>query len=341
MDKSHKSLIEQIPLATIVDQPASVAELSAVLLSRYQVENGTIRIAGCSIDDDPIFELSTPTEQATSFCDRTGNPIASELADAIGLHNIETVDQIPRHVRPAEFERDFAHVQNVLLDSAFLQQETQITRVIWAKRALGKITFSIGDANEQVTFDGWTKQLASGKAVRFPFICPATKLSGYSIVADGQGKLTVPDAIRVCAITGESRVFTDLVQSSLSDRWAIPESIAMCCFSGDRLIADEKSVCPRCLQEISPTYQKRFGCDGCLRIPSATQDLREKYRALIDSICNEKSKNKIRIRETDARVYLLNRSFWTQSLFIVDKQTATTLLHRRANRWFGGWKIVD
>jgi hypothetical protein len=324
--------------ATLVDQPARVAELSALLLSRYEVVGGAIRVGGCSIDDEPIFQINEPNAAGSSYCDRAGLEIDLDQVRTLGLDSPQPLVELPRNIRPSEFEQAWNDANAGMRIHNKWQPSAAIVAVIWCKRAVGKLNIVIGDQDQQIQFQGWTKQILNGTAPLPPFVCPATGLSGFKIVADDRGQISVPEAIKECSVTQQHLVRSHLIESTLSGKFAVPEFCQQCAVSGDWLLATEIVACPRCEQPISPKHAHRRSCDGCHRIPLASPNLLQKYSDCLHEVLPSAGNEKIFLRESFSRLYLLDSSLFKMRLQVFDRATQRTLVRKEASRWWGGWK---
>jgi len=329
--------------AHIADQPTRLFELSPVLLSKYEVENGTVTIAGCSIDDEPIFEVARfaggagSSEPVVQFFDQTGWQLDADTVESLGLESPANLQQLPPGIRPSHFQNCLQQGSQ-RISAQTSPDRIELRRVIWCKRATGKISIRIGERTAQVAFLGWTRRLINGADPLAPFVCPLSGKASYHIVADDDGRLTVPEAVTACDVSGRRVVETVLENSALSGKRALPQYMASCCVGGERILQSELVTCKVCEQAISPQAALANGCRGCQDIPKADAETVQHWTEVFPGLAKWKS---IKIRETHSRVFISATKGWHRMLIVADKSNQQILCAKQALRFFGTWRKLD
>lgn len=98
--------------ATPADQPTSVYEISSRLFPAYTLENGTVRLAGCALDDHLVLRFSwrlrleglEPRDELVDlYLGDDGQPLSAEVQRDLGLGKLLPLDRPPR-VMPSQLE---------------------------------------------------------------------------------------------------------------------------------------------------------------------------------------------------------------------------------------------
>jgi len=330
-------------------QPVSVSDLTARLFDAYTVENGNVRLGGCSMEDRPLLRytyiIRSESDAAAArlthvYASPDGRPIDDSLLSALGAREIEPLGGRPARVQEErqaqwlEFGRNHAPV---VADGE--QADFLVATVVWCKYALGKLLFAIGDTTAETEFHGWARLLADGTISPPPFQCPETGRQSYHLVTVDDGRITVPQSVAVCEQSGRRALTSDLITCSITGRHVLPELIGTCPVSGDRLLPSAMVSCGQCLQAVSPHCIRGGRCLACRSLQPVRRD-----DARIARVLGEYERldhwPRWQIAET-ATCYVLIASAWVQRLLVVlDKETLAVARVAEGTRFSGNWSEV-
>ena len=95
-------------------QPVRLHALTPSLFEAFEVDQGTVRLAGCTLTDRPIarftYRHSESSESSQNdlihvFLDQDGSLLDAELTAALGLDSLISLKREPRRLSPDEAER--------------------------------------------------------------------------------------------------------------------------------------------------------------------------------------------------------------------------------------------
>ena len=171
------------PQLAPAEQPTSVHEIAERLFPAYSVSDGSIRLAGCSLEDRffvrVTFDFAENSREA--FFDADGNIVSLPTVHSLGLTRTKVLPRPPA---------DASHLVGRIVESAgkWARRESIASApprqmdvaVIWCKYARGKLRFSIHGSVVDLPFSDWARLLTPP-----PFVCPHTGIRSYHIAATG------------------------------------------------------------------------------------------------------------------------------------------------------------
>src|SRR5262245_14571625 len=127
----------------------TVAELSARLYSAYQVEDGSVRLAGCTLEQIPIVRVTAANQErdVALFLTSTGERLGEATIADLGLKDLVRCDRPPRLTAKEQADLDEAGrralEQYCRRSGTKLSPETIKLEIVWCRWAAGKLRFSI------------------------------------------------------------------------------------------------------------------------------------------------------------------------------------------------------
>jgi hypothetical protein len=263
-------------------QPVSVHELAPYLFTPYRVEGGSVRLSGCSLDDQPLlrYTYGVRDEDAGGFArlvhvyaSPQQDPIEDSLLATLRVEELAPATARPPRVPDEELAAWLAHGERqVSLLAAGRRADFLLTTVIWCKRAHGKLLFELGDSSAERGFDLWAQQLVGGAALPPPFRCPITGRESYHVVATDDGRITVAASIARCEHSGRRMLDSELETCAVTRRRVLGEFLRGCSVSSERLLAGEFVSCTQCRQQVSPHVIAGGRCRACRSLRPVTPD---------------------------------------------------------------------
>ena len=317
-----------------VDQPASVHQIAARLFSAYTVDDGTLHLAGCSLDDRLFVRLdfSRGDFQAAIHVDNDGNEAGARLVDTLGMTETAKTS-IPPDFVPDSVDRLVQRgIQIAQRRWADLGAGDLVsTTLLWCKRVEGKLRFTFGEHWVDLPFSGWTRTLESP-----PFVCPHSGRETFHLAITDDSRVAAAESIEPCSQTGQRVLDDDLVTCSVTGRRMLPEFAVTCPVTGLPVFGPEMITCDTCHENVSPTAVEGGECSAC-RDLQPVKRIDPRIAQVLQRHSSLARWGKWRISET-ATVYILVGSSWVkQFLTVIDKNSLELKLTATAGRWSRRW----
>ena len=317
-----------------VDQPTSVHQIAARLFPAYTVDDGTLHLAGCSLEDRLFVRLdfSRDSFQTAIHVDRDGNEVGGELVDMLGMTETAKTsvppDFLPNQTdRPVECGIQIAQRRWADLGAGDLASTT----LLWCKRVEGKLRFTFGEHWVDLPFSGWTRPLEPP-----PFVCPHSGRETFHVAVTDDGRVAAAESIEPCSQTGQKVLSDDLVTCSVTGRRMLPDFTVTCPVTGLPVFGPEMVACDTCHESVSPAAVEEGECSAC-REPQPAQRIDPRIAQVVGRHPHLARWGKWRISET-ATVYILVGSSWVKRLLVViDKNSHEVKRTATAGRWSGQW----
>ena len=335
--------------AAPMNQPTSVHQVAERLFASYEVEGGSVHLAGCVLEDRPLVRLTylvpmdngdaepAPPQVRHLYLTTDGDPVDEKLAEQLNFERLLPIgNQVPKcdeaeltlWIRAAQ-----ARAREQFPDAS---SKMILATIIWCKHVQGKLAFTIGSATAELPFQGWAQCLCTGAQTPPPFVCPETGAEGYRVVATDDGRMTVDSAIGVCDQSGRRVLRTDLHECSATGQRVLEEFLAVCPVAQKKVLQSALVSCSMCRQAVSPLSIRNERCAACRGIRAVSKDEPRMARVL-GEYPNLDRWRKWSMAETD-RVYILIASAFTQRmLIVVDKETLDVVHSARSGRLLGRW----
>ena len=323
------------------DQPTSVHQIAEGLLSAYTIDDGTVHLAGCTLEDRLFLRLGVrqDDESIELYLDADGQEVPSKLVRSLGM-----TQTVKLNVPPTPPDSARAQVERLLRQGMRLAEQRfpagsppklVTAMALWCKSVEGKLRFTVGENSVDLPFAGWARMLQPP-----PFVCPYTQTSTFHLAATHDGRITAADRLRRCAQTGRAMLPDDLATCSVTGQEVAVELTAICPASGQRLLGTEMVRCKTCRQPVSPQAIQRDECAACRGLrPVSKADPR--MARVLDEYRPLDRWGRWRLSET-ATVYILTAGGWFRRLLVVaDKDTLELKLLATGSLLFSAWRVVD
>lgn len=324
--------VQMIPRSAV----QGVNEITAKIFGVYQVPDGHVHLAGCSLEDRPILRISKRARDgqwAHAFYDLEQGELTDEVIDALGLKDLVPVESRVQPISPIQREAWYqfvAHQQNQPFD------DDLILTVIWCKYAMGRIAIEIQDHVGQVEFSGWAAMFRDSVIKPPPFHCAHSGLEDYEVVVTDEGELTVPAALAVCDVSGRKLRVQEVGTCAATKKRVKLEFLSTCPVSGESILSTELCACAQCQQLVSPGVLAGGKCAACRKLESVRKDDPRIARILHEHPELDRWP-KWRIAETREVVILLMSSLLKRQLVVLDKESLELRHAAQRGRFSKAW----
>jgi hypothetical protein len=304
--------------------------LAPHLFTPYRVEGGSVRLSGCSLEDQPLLRYTYGVRNDDAdgglrlehvYASPEQQPIEEDLLAALRVNDLTPVTGRPPHLPDERLAAWLAHGERQVSRLASDRRaDLLLTTVIWCKLASGKLLFELGDSSAERGFELWAQQLVDGAAQPPPFRCSATGRESYHLVATDDGRITVAESLARCEHSGRRVLDAELETCAVTGRRVLGEFLRVCSVSGERVLADELVGCPQCRQQVSPNAIAEGHCQACRSLQPVTPDDPRLARILGEYPKLDRW-TRWQLAET-ASVYVLTaRSLLWRLLLVLDKES--------------------
>ena len=332
--------------AVPAQQPASVHRLTSAMFEAYQVENGVVSLAGCTLEDRPIVRFTYRGSAAEGagglvnvYLTADGKLLGATTQKELGLNDV-----VPIHRRVPRLTDDQSGQMLALADMqpeyAGNQWELLAKTLVWCKYASGKLAIDIGAARAEIPFCGWAKPFADGLAKPPPFLCPVSGVETYRVAATDRGKIVSLDAIVACDQSGQKAVDEQLLTCPVTGRRALEEFFSLCPAGGERVLTAAMAPCPVCQQRVSPRVIKHHACVACRSLRSVRKEDPRMAR-LLDEYPALDRWRRWKMYETSRVYILIAYGLFERLLVVIDKQSLDTYRVATSSPFSAGWADVS
>ena len=228
--------------------PPTVADLSARLYAAYEIENGSARLAGCTLEPQPVLHCEG------KFFTAAGDRLSDKLVDDLGLSDLVADNKLPR-VTPEDIER-WTTIAKRVTDSDAADLE-----IVWPRWAAGKLKFTIGEQFVELPFADWAARLAPP-----PFVCPHSGKQTFKLSKTDDDRIMAAEAIAACDETGRRVLDSDLITCAATGKRVLRELTESCPASNVPVLRKALVDCPTCKSKISPSAIAESGCPLCAKL---------------------------------------------------------------------------
>ena len=323
-------------------QPVSVHRLTSAMFAAFQVEHGTVSLAGCTLEDRSIVRFTyrrTVPECASHLVHVYLNPDGSVLDEpavaALGLDDVVPMRRKLPRLADVQSQQMLA-LADLQSEYAGAQWELLAKTLVWCKYSSGKLVLSIGGGRAEIPFSGWAKPLADGQIKPPPFVCPVSGVETYRVAATDRGKIVSHDAIIACEQSGQKVVDDQLLTCPVTGRRALEEFFSVCPASGERVLTAAMVPCPVCQQCVSPRVIKHRACVACRSLRSVRKEDPRMAR-LLDEYPALDGWRRWKMYETSRAYILTAYGFIERLLVVIDKQSLVTYRVAISSRFATGW----
>jgi hypothetical protein len=324
-------------------QPNHVRDIAARLLSAYNVEGGSVHIAGCTLDDVPVVRISCSTSTDEPFvahvifgqANEQGKLVDPELSSTLELANLVPAER-PTSIPPREVDR----LVTAAIECARKSLQTPSARpnavaLIWCKYARIKIQFTAGAATAQTSFAGWASAIEPA-----PFHCAISATETFSVASSSDNRIVAADQLGVCQQTGQRLPSCELVESAVSGQLVSATLTTRCPVIGESILLAEMATCPSCRQSVSPNAITASRCRAC-RTASPIQKDDTRLIKILARHPSVAQWNWFRLTETEQVFVLVASGFFHRRLLVFDKENVAVLHVAKGNRLSTEWPQLD
>lgn len=250
---ARKQLLSAAPLG----EPQAVHEFSGRLLSAYQVDGGTVHLAGCYLQPlafvrvlrfDERGQVEDQIIPPRSFQEAEN---FAALRNQLHLNDWHFADP-PRSVSLREqadvYQAAVADAASVRSSPAEQDDLPPLLVAEWCHRATGKLEFEIGEAAFTVPFDDWARNLKPP-----PIACPVTGEATYHLAKTDDGRLIAAEQLAACRVCQQKLPRSELAASAVSGAMACQQHAVHCPISGDAVLEEELVECPSTSLSVAPS----------------------------------------------------------------------------------------
>ncbi len=328
------------------EQPKSLADIANRLFAPYTIENGTVKVAGCTLEDRPIFKVDHDGEK---FFDESLNRIDEDFVKTL-VNESTNQPSPPTSLSP---NRATTLIEMFVKESHQRQSNFTIMAVYWCKWISGKLIATIGEVGVEIPFSGWANRLANGPDRMPPYRCELTNATGYRLMESDDHEISVAEGLDHCSVSNRFVTKDKLFYSDVSELPALIKFARECSVSGDRCIENEIVTCRRCEQPISTKTQWVNSCLGCgqlirLEIADEFSDLNQDPTLsgqAIEKLFAEYPRlqrfKKRYVNWTKHRNYFEFVGVLKKYLFVQDVSTGKILLAKNAFRWSSNYQTLS
>jgi hypothetical protein len=322
--------------SVLSNQPQSVHEISAWLYAPYQIDGGTIRLAGCALEDIGIVLVpSSSPDQTPQLFYVDGDKCDAKLFDQLELDRVENVNGLDFVIAQPSARRRYESRIGALLIEHQLRQKENIS-VVWCKWAAGKLVIEIGSQIEEFPFEGWARQFVEGPLRPPPFECKRTKLRSYHVTSDDEGTITVPDAIEQCELSGKRVVRSKLVSCVVTGTKALPGMLWQCPVSGEYLVDQKKLSCRSCRRPTNPKSLRLRLCLACRNLKPASLE-NDRFREVLERFPGLQKCTHVKVGEAGHRIVLVTKLDSKRIKLSIDRKSEFTA---QVSKWPMGFRAM-
>lgn len=346
-----------IPSAAPRQQPAGVREVSQRLFEPYQIDDGSVHLSGCTLEDRALLRITylerplasddrpstgNPTARLVHlFTGLTGEPVEPAVAAGLKLAELRPFDEAT-HVSPDQLRRwseaaatTFRSLESPA-EEAPAERELLLVTAVWCKFAEGKLSFVIGDSTASIAFSGWAELLANGSLKPPPYTCPLTDKTSYHLTLTADGEIAPTEAVATCSQSGQPFLETQLERCATTGVLALPKYFADCPVTGNRVLESELTTCGMCQQKVSPAAIRSKLCGACRSLQSVSKDDPRMARVL-GEFPNLDRWRKWRLAETSSVYVMIASALMKRLLVVVDRDSLEVRRLANSSRFSQRW----
>lgn len=306
------------------DQPASVHEIVDRLFPAYQIDGGSIHLAGYWLEDRRFLRLGNAATGFRYFND-SGESVDEGLVARLGMERTAPWTP-PPEMPPARLAAAVAASMSLARQMGGSGGPDQAA-LVWCKYAEGKLRVTIGGQSADFSFAGWTAALQAP-----PLVCPYTGTASYHMAATDDGRIVAADQIAICARSGRRVLAEELVECDATGEQVLPELTRLCPVTARPVLATELVTCSWCLQEVSPRAVEGRLCAACRSMQPIAPGQPPLDRLLAGHPGLKRWSNWKAAEAAEVYVVLANR-WWRRLLLVVGKREATIRHAATGNRF--------
>ena len=320
-------------------QPEGVHELSGRLFPAYTIEQGSVHLGGCTLEDRPFLRLSfrlLSGELEHVYTDGEGKRLAADWIDALHLADVMPYPDRPPKLAPHQEDAILAEAHHATDDDEHLRSaDLLVLAVVWCKYAQGKLCFTIGDHESELAFAGWATTLQPPE-----FVCPETRAASFHLAATDDGHITDVGQIQICAESGRRVLAHDLVECQVTGQHVLAEFIEMCPVLGHAVLRTEIVACAVCRQRVCRSAVTAEACQACRSLARVSKDDARLARVLGEYPTLDRWRF-WKLSETETAYIAVASSLFQRHLFVIDKHTLVPLYVAAGHRFSSAFSELN
>jgi hypothetical protein len=328
-------------------QSPSIAELSTRLYGAYEVQNGNVRLAGCSLELRPTvyvqgrYRATAETQSKVVELCIGDDGLPLEALDQARLNPSDFVDgDRPTRFPSVALNRLIERARWLLTENcreagSELDEQSIEIETIWRRFAEGKLRFTIGEQFTDVAFADWADSLQPP-----PLVCPETGVKSYRVAATDDGRIAAAEEIVTCEETGRRVLRSETVVCNVTRRRIAAELADECPITGEFTERDRMATCSICQMKVSPKMMDGDQCDACAAAVSVKKSDPRMCLVLGEHAGLDRWR-RWRLAETPQAYVLEARSFMQRLLVVVDKQSLEVCRVAHRGRFQSAWNDVS
>ncbi len=321
-------------------QPASAGEIAERLLPAYRIEDGRIRLSGCSLEDRAFFRIyarspagSRPQRFVEWTIDADGRRVDAHVAAPLGLDDIAPMTGRPPDLR-ASAVAELTNLAEQGATAAHGPLEIVGAALLWCKWAAGRIRIEFPTTCTEIRFSDWAATLEPP-----PFVCPETDVQSHAIGITDDGRIAALEEIAVCKETNRRTLRRELVACSTSGVLALAELVEACPITERPVLRRLLATCGTCGEQISPAAVADGQCQACRSLAVALPSDPRIARVLGEYPALD-GWRKWRIAETSRCYVLVGTRLFKRLLVVLDRATLEPRRVATGGRLRKTWTIV-
>ena len=267
-DQTNPVVFEATPAGDV----QHVRDLSPSILGAYQVRQGHVELAGCTLEPRPFLRLTFPASQPDRLHHRwfggDGQPLEAELTRRLGLTQLQPAAARLRDGDGAMIQQWIeaalaacqAAGQSELIEAGRLLAAT----VAWCRWASGKVAISFTSGQRvEIPFEGWAIEFRTNRLLPLPYCCAESGLASHHLCALDDGTVTVVEALGRCEESGVETLAARLGTCEVTGRRVLKERMVCCPISGKPMLPREAARCQWCDRRVAPDQLQDGRCGDC------------------------------------------------------------------------------
>lgn len=330
--------IDRLPRLVPADDPHSVHEFADRLFAAYNVEKGSVHMAGCHLEDRPFLRLSRVEKTAAEpeivhrYFDEAGNEVEEQLAGE--LHLADAVQETEQ--RTGAHCDDWAGAVSAAKEQLGVSGPTwRASGLVLVKHARGNLRMTIGGESLDVPFVGWTRTLAAPKAK-----CPATGVLTFNLASLDDGRIVAAEQVIRCEASGKKILKTESVVCSVTSQRVDAALCRECPVTGKPAQETKFANCPCCGQEVSQIIIGAGGCAGCLARKKVSSD-DERLARVLTAAPKLTEQKRYKLSETRSAIIVETGSWRTRLLVVLDKASGKLVHAAKKQRLSRTWTKLN
>jgi hypothetical protein len=334
----NRALEESLLILAPKDQPNTVHEVAGKLLPAYKIDGGSVRLAGCLLEDRLFLRATAQSADRSVelFLDQDGKEVPPQMVESLGMGETVELDRLPEQSDEA-IERLCRRAEQLLRRD--FQDDEAVPPFeyasVWCKFAEGKIRFTIGQNSVDLAFADWARSLSPQ-----PIVCPHTNKPTYHLTATDDGRIAAVEEVAACEESGQRVLAQELVTCAATNHRVLPEFAETCPVTNETVLRAKLEPCRVCRQKVSPSALVEGTCEACSRFePISKADPR--LARVLDEYPLLDRWRRWQLAESATAYHLTARGWFRRLFLLIDKESLELKFLATGNRLRSEWDEVE